>query len=333
LVIYAPGRYAQTDELVEMAKVVKEYNGIVAAHIRNEGHRLLEAQDEFYEVVRRTGVRAVHSHFKSASGPSNWGKSKEALEKLDQINREGFEVFCDVYPYVASGTSLSVTLVPDSARNLLPRLRDPEEREKIKSWNRTTWWKEDLSWVQITHCKNLPQYGGMRISEIAALRGTDHLDAAMDLILESQNSCNACYFSMSEEDVERIIAHPRAMICTDSGVASKTGVFHPRLKGSFPRALGRYARERGVVSMEEMIRKMTSLPAAVYGLKKKGLIREGMDADLCIFHRENILDRAEFAACRNPNQGLHYVVIDGKIVVENGVYNGTRAGKLLYRDL
>jgi len=330
--IYPPGSYAQLEEIVALAQVVKEYGGLIAAHIRSEGSQFLEAQEEFCEVIRRTGVRGVHSHFKSAGGSSNWGKVKPALEKVDEMNRLGYEVFLDVYPYIASHTTLSVSLVPDSGRDLLSRLRSPEERKKMKEWNRNCWWKEDLSWVQIARCKAYPEYEGKRIPEIAALRGTDHLDTAFDLILDSENACSACYFTVCEEDVKTVLAHPRAMIGTDANVAGNSKVFHPRLKGTFPRALGRYARDLGVVSMEEMIRKMTSMPAAVYGLKKKGLIREGMDADLCIFDRDRILDHAEFTACRRPNEGLHYVLINGKIVVENGVYNRVRAGKLILRD-
>lgn len=332
--IYPPSNYALEDEMVELAKVVAEYNGIAACHIRSEGSAVEEAQEEFISVVRRSGVRGVHSHMKSSGDPQNWGKVHKLLKKLEEVNDEGVEMYFDAYPYVASHTSLSVTVVPDSGRDLLRRLADPEEREKIKEWNRTTkWWKDDLSWVLVVRCAGHPEYCGLRIPEIAKLRGTDHLDAAMDIILESKNSCSACYFTMCEEDVKTVLSHPRGMICTDSSVAAGASVFHPRLKASFPRAIGHYAIEEKLIPLEQMIRKATSLPAAVYGLKKKGLIREGMDADICIFDEENFRDKARFEAPNQRCEGLNYVIVAGKVVVENSVYNGTRAGKLLLRDL
>ena len=134
---------------------------------------------------------------------------------------------------------------------------------------------------------------------------------------------------MCEEDLETVLSHPRAMICTDAPVRGNRDVYHPRLRGSFPRALGRYVRECGVVTLPEMIRKMTSMPAAVYGLQGKGLIKEGFDADICIFDAEKIMDRSDYTACHERAEGLNYVLINGTVVVENAVYNGTRAGKIL----
>ena len=153
--------------------------------------------------------------------------------------------------------------------------------------------------------------------------------AAYDVILESKNRCSAAYFNMSEEDVEYVMKHPRAMICTDSSAAGDSTGYHPRLRGSFPRVLGRYVRERKVVPLPEMIRRITSLPAHVYSLENKGLIREGYDADLCIFDPETIIDRADFGNCHLRADGLNYVIINGKTVVENAVHNGTMAGKII----
>ena len=330
--IYTPGCYAQTDELIEIAKVVGERHGIVAAHIRDEGDRLVQAAEEFLTVIRASGARGVLSHHKSIWSV-NWGKVHTTLRMLDRANTEGLDVYCDVYPYTASSTSLSATFVPAELRALgtVKVLRDPEQRAGIKAWARNRY-GEDLSWVQLNNCPAYPQYAGKRIPEIAKLHGTDGYDAIYDMIADSDNHANACYFTMCEEDLETVLAHPRAMICTDSGVTGENKVFHPRLKGSFPRVLGHYVRERGVTALPEMIRKMTSMPASVYGLKTKGLLWEGMDADICIFDSAKIRDRSEFTACNQRAEGLNYVILAGKVLVKDAVYQGGRPGHFLPRE-
>ena len=183
----------------------------------------------------------------------------------------------------------------------------------------------------MTKCAGYPEYEGKFVPEVAKIHGKDECDTIMDMILKSENACSCCYFTIAEEDVKRVMAHPRAMICTDSGVAGGRSTFHPRLKGSFPRVLGRYVREKNVVSLSEMIRKMTSLPAFVYGLKTKGLIKEGMDADICIFDAEKIIDRSDFTNCVMRAEGLEYVILDGEIVVRDAEYNGIRKGKIILK--
>ncbi len=329
--IYTPGCYANTDELIEIAKVVGEYHGIVAAHIRNEGDRLIQSVEEFLTVIRAAGTRGVISHHKS-SGKVNWGKVHTTLRMIDQANAEGLDVYCDVYPYIASNTSLAATFVPAAMheQGVVKVLRDPETRAQIKEWNQNRR-TGDLSYVQVSSCRAFPQYEGLRIPEIAKQMGVDEYEAVFTLIADSDNNANACYFTMCEEDVETVLAHPRAMVCTDSGVAGKNTVFHPRLKASFPRVLGHYVRERGVTTLPEMIRKMTSMPASVYGLSTKGLIWEGMDADLCIFDADRITDKATFTACNQRAEGLSYVILGGEIVVKDAVYQGGLPGKLLVR--
>ena len=331
--IYAPSVYAKTEELIELAKLVGEYHGIVAAHIRGEGNCLIKAVDEFITIIRESGARGVLSHHKVAGGKENWGKVNHSLRMIEKANSEGVEIYCDVYPYVATHTSLDETVIPperhsNGSEGLLKLLSQKEERQKLKEWGRNKW-GEDLSWIQISKCNAYPEYVGMRVSDIAALRGTDPYDAMYDMMADSNFNCNACYFTMCEEDVETVLAYPRAMICTDSSVAKGANTFHPRLKGSFPRVLGRYVRERKVTTLPEMIRKMTSMPASVYGLQTKGLIWEGMDADICIFDAEKIRDRSEFTDCNHRAEGLNYVILGGKVVVENAVYNGKKMGKVL----
>lgn len=330
--IYPPCNYFTEDEMVELAKVVAEYNGIAASHIRGEGKTVLDAQAEFISIVKRSGVRGIHSHLKTSGAPEYRNKVPTLLKNIEQARAEGLDIYFDVYPYIASHTTFSVTVVPDCGRNLLARLADPAERAAIKEWDeKKTWWKGDLSWVLIAKCAAHPEYEGMFVNEIARERGVDQIDAALDLILESKNACSACYFTMNESDVEAAIRHPLGMICTDSGVALGKTVFHPRLKASFPRAIAKYSRREGLPSLEEMIRKMTSLPAAVYGLPQKGRIALGMDADLCVFDAENFVDQSTFTQPDQRCTGLNYVIVAGQIAVENAVFNGTLAGKLILR--
>jgi len=330
--IYNPGMFAKTDELCEMAKVLGEYNGVLAAHIRNEGDDLIKSVDEFITAVKCSGVRGVISHHKSAFH-ENWGKVHHTLAMIDKTNEEGYDLYCDVYPYTASHTSLAAYIVPKeyhADNGVCRNLRDPKTYKIIKELDIEKR-GNDLSWILVVSCANHPEVLGKRISEIADMWNMDQHDAAYKLLLDSENSCNCCFFSMSEDDVETVMKHPRAMICTDSGVARDNTCFHPRLKATFPRVLGEYVRNRKVTSLPEMIRKMTSMPASVYGLTKKGLIREGMDADICIFDADRIIDKATYADCNNRCEGLNYVILNGKVVVKDAVYLGEMAGKMILR--
>jgi len=334
-VFYVPACYAKTDELVAVARAVGEEGGILAAHIRSEGDELIESVEEFLHIIKESGCRAVFSHHK-AQDRCNWGKVKESLALIDNAIAEGADIYLDVYPYTASGTTMLARfcpgmLHPEGTKNALDLLYNPEMCETLKKWGREKW-GDDLSWTLVSACPGYPEYQGKTVSEIAALMGeADQYEAALEIIRMTKGKARGSFFMMCEEDVEYVIRHPRAMICTDSGVAGKSGVYHPRLRASFPRALGVYARERGVVTVPEMIRKMTSLPAHVYGLETKGLVREGMDADLCIFDRERIKDRADFVNFSEKNEGLSYVIIGGEAVLCDGVYNGERRGKI-YRS-
>ena len=317
--IYIPGCYSDTEEVLALAKVVAEYDGVLASHIRNENDGVIEAVEEYLHVIRQSGCRAVFSHHKTA-GPKNHGKVHTTLAMIDQANAEGADIYLDVYPYIASHTSLSTRYFPkrfhpEGEVNVCKCLSDPQIRGKIK---------EQLNEpypIMIASCKNTKQYEGMYLEDIAKLLGKDICDTAFDLILENENSIGACYFTMSEEDVKTVISHPRAMICTDSGVAMGKTKYHPRLRASFPRALSRYPE----VPMPEMIRKMTSLPASVYKLSAKGRIAEGYDADICILDTETLCDNADYVNCSAPNSGLAYVLIDGKIAVKDNQSTGVLA--------
>ena len=332
--IYAPSCYAQTEELVEFAKVCAQHGALVAAHIRDERSKVVEATAEFIDILRRSGARGVLSHHKAAN-QDNWGKVRTTLQMVDDAIAEGVDIFLDAYPYTASHTSLATTLVPKEyhargAQGLVEVLSDPAQRQAIREADQKRF-HDDRNWILVVKCAAYPEYIGLRLPEIAEKRGTDVYDAAFDIIRDSENVCSACFFTMCEDDVEYVLKHPRVMIGTDAAVAGNAAAYHPRLRGTFPRVLGRYVRERNVTALEEMIRKMPSLPATVYGLHGKGRIAEGYDADLCIFDADKIIDRAEYAACHNRAEGLNYVLMNGEIVVENAVYNGKRRGKVLLR--
>lgn len=331
--IYTPSCYAQTDELIELAKAAGECNALVAAHIRNERNTVAQATEEFHAILRASGARGIHSHHKAAQ-KENWGKVSHTLRMLDQANESGLDVYCDVYPYCASNTSLAARFIPkelhtNGAQGIVRLLDDADNRRSIRQFCIERY-GEDLSFTLIPSCNLFPDHPGLRIPELAEIHGKDPFDTLFDII-QSDPTCSAAYFTMCEEDVERVLAHPRAMICTDSSVAGNKSSYHPRLRASFPRVLGRYVRERKVTSLPEMIRKMTSMPAAVYGLTGKGLLVEGMDADICIFDPDTIIDRADFIDPTRKAEGLNYVLVGGQIVVEDAVYNGKRMGKVLLR--
>lgn len=332
---YVPGAYAKLDEVIELAKVVAEQGGIITAHLRNEGDRLIEAAEEYLTVIKASGCRAVFSHHK-AMWSNNHGKVRKTLEMIDKANDEGADIYLDVYPYCASATQLRARFVPgflhpEGTTDILPLLYDKSFCDKVKEWGHKTW-GDDLSFALVTDYPANPEYEGMTVSEIAERIGeADQYEAVLSMLRESKGAGYGCYFCVSEADLCHVIGHPRAMICTDSAVKSTNNRYHPRLVGSFPRAIAKYVREDPIVSLPEMIRKMTSLPASVYGLESKGRIEIGMDADLCIFDAERITDRADYVRCSLANEGLSYVIVNGKIVLSDGQYNGTRAAKVLTR--
>jgi len=328
---YTPGAYAPLEELIALAKIVGEKKGLLSAHIRNESGLVVEAVEEYLAIIRASGARAVLSHHKSSTKAGH-GKVKKTLAMLEQANREGCDIYCDVYPYIASHTTLAPTMLPKAYVNgrVCEHMKDPALRKYFREYGLDRRGDDDLSWVQLAVCTAFPQYSGLRLNEAAKLHGKDVWQTLFD-ILEKQPGCSACYFTMREEDVETVMAWNRAMICTDSGVAGSRSFYHPRLRGSFPRVLGRYVRERQVTSLPEMIRKMTSLPAHVYGLEGKGWLREGFDADICVFDPATILDHADYMQPTLGAEGLRWVIAGGQSAAENAVATGVTAGKVLLR--
>ena len=329
--VYTPSCYAEKDELIELCKVVAEYNGIAAAHLRNEADTVIEAVEEFLDVLKTAKVRGVVSHHK-AMFKQNHGKINTTLAMIQKAIDEGVDVVCDVYPYIASGTTVESRFIPDQYRQGADKLRaflsDPQIVAQIKEQNLKKW-GADLSWVLISECPSHKEFLGKNMNEIAELLGVDSFDAVYQLLREDAGAVSAVFFAMSEEDVEKVMRFERTMICTDSRAHGQKIQHHPRLRGSFPRALGVYVRERKVLSLEEMIRRMTSLPAEFFGLTAKGLVREGMDADLCVFDPETIIDGCDFMDCHKHAEGLNYVLVAGQVVAKDAYHTGARPGKVI----
>lgn len=329
--VYTPSCYAEKEELIELCKVVAEYNGIAAAHLRNEADTVIEAVAEFLEVLKASKVRGVISHHK-AMFKQNHGKINTTLDMIQKAIDEGVEVYCDVYPYIASGTTLESRFIPDQYRQGPDKLRaflsDPQIVAQIKEQNLAKW-GADLSWVLVNVCPSHPEFLGKTMNEVAEILGMDTFDAVYELLRQDAGAVSCTFFAMSEKDVEKVMRFPRTMICTDSRAPGQKSQHHPRLRGSFPRALGVYVRERKVLSLEEMIHRMTDMPATYFGVKNKGRVEVGYDADLCIFDAERIIDKCDFTDCLAHAEGLNYVLVNGQIVAKDAYHTGARPGKVI----
>lgn len=334
--IYAPGSYCDTQEMIELCRVAAGYGGDMTIHMRNEGDQLVEAVEETLCVVRETGIRCIISHHKASGGKANWNKTAQTLPLIERINAEGYTVFLDQYPYTASATGLNSEIPGEfqalEKSELLRVLREPEGRLRL----REAMLKGRMPAVcfertMIGSSGAYPQYSGLMLSEAAKLHGTDEVDTLLDVLLADDLATAGIYTGMSEEDVERVLAYPRTMIGTDGLWYPGCLGAHPRAFATFPRVLGHYVRERKILSLEEAIRRMTGMPAAVYGLRGKGLIREGMDADLCLLDPNIILDAADFRHYDARCPGLKHVFIAGEPVVTDSVHDGRLLGKKMLR--
>ncbi|MEM0084680.1 MAG: D-aminoacylase [Candidatus Methanomethylicia archaeon] len=344
--IYTPGSYAETEEIIELAKVAAKYGGLYSSHIRSEADHLIEAVKEAIRIGREAGIRVEISHLKSA-GVRNWGKINEAIKLIEEAREEGIDVTADFYPYTAGSTSLTACIPPwahvGGIEEMIKRLKDPEQRAKIKLDIETKlegW--ENLAnlagWdrIIVASCEKNKQYEGLSISEIAKMNNKDPYDQAFDLIIEEEGRVQIILHMMREEDMIQALKSPYTMVGTDgSSIAPYEplgrGKPHPRSYGTFPRIIGRYARDMKLISIEEAIKKMTSTPANKLGLKDRGLIRKGFYADIVIFDKKTIIDTATF---ENPHQypkGIKYVIVNGEIVIKDGEHTGKLPGKVLER--
>jgi len=344
---YVPARFAKTDELIELAKVAHQYGGIYATHQRSEANTIDASLDEVFEIAQKAQIPVEIWHLKTAY-KKNWGAMQRVLSRIKQARDRGLDITADIYPYIAGSTSLSACLPPwaqeGGVDKMLARLRDPQTRQRLKkeiSEDQTEWENIYLgsggpSGVLIGSVVNreLDSLQGKRISEIAAEQKKDPLDTLFDFILADHGQTGAIYFMMSEADMRAAMQSPFVSFCTDSGSRATDGPLagsksHPRGWGSYPRILGRYVRDEKLLSLESAIHKMTGAPAARVGLRDRGLLKEGMFADITIFDPTKVIDKATF---ESPNQypvGIEYVLVNGKISVDKGQRTAALAGQVL----
>lgn len=339
---YSPGCFADTEELIELCKVVKKYDGIYATHIRSESFTLIDSIKEAIEIARQSGVRTVISHLK-AQGRHFWGMSADILKLIEDAQSEGLEVYCDQYPYTYSCTVLHWVLPMEYTEGgfavMCQRLKDPAERQKIKdmydnkfgSWDNLM---ENITpeGIHILKADRTPNAVGKALQEYAELINNDPYETMFDVIIENDADVIAAFDCISEEDICRIMQKDYCMAGTDGIDVKPEEKSHPRLTGTFPRILGKYVREDKVLSLEKAVKKMTSLPAYVMKLKNKGQIKEGFDADLCIFDEMTIRDQGTLDNFNIKPSGIDYVIVNGKIAVENGEYKGTASGRWISSD-
>jgi len=340
--IYIPGTYAKTDEIVELARVVARYGGIYASHIRNEGNGVLEAVREAIAIGERAGIPVQISHFK-VSSKKLWGESRRTVQLVYEARARGLPVTVDQYVYPASSTGLETLLpswVHDGGRaKAVERLRDPKLRERIKREMIRTIRDQgfkDYAYAYVAQYRPDPSFNGKNIAEITRLvrrkaSVEEQAEQIIEMFLASESRVQMVYHKMNERDVEHILRQPFTMIASDAGVLEPgQGVPHPRGYGNNARVLGRYVREKALLSWEEAIRKMTSLPAQVFGFWDRGVIRPGLAADVVLFDPERIADRATF---ENPHQyaeGIRHVLVNGVLVIQDGQHTGARPGRILY---
>ncbi len=346
--IYAPGSYASTEELIALAQVAGRHGGIYASHIRNESDGILEALDEAFRIGREAGLPVEIWHLKTA-GKDNWGRMGQVLERIEQARAAGLDVTADQYPYIASSTSLSACIPPKyqdgGTEAFLARLRDPGQRAAMRRDILNLRGKDfDNPWLGVPGPEGilitsvveprLKKYEGKTMAEIASLEKKDPLEAMLDLVLAGRDQVGAVYFEMNEDDVRLAMRRPWVAVNNDSPAASPEGSLaehktHPRAYGTFPRILGRYVREERLLPLEEAIRKFTSLPAQRMKLEERGLLRSGYFADITIFDPATVRDVATFEDPHRTSVGIEYVFVNGVLSLEKGKLTGQLGGRPL----
>jgi N-acyl-D-amino-acid deacylase len=341
--IYPPGSYSLTEELIELTRVVGDRDGFYFSHIRGEAETLLEAVAEAIQIGRETGAPVQISHFKAA-GRQNWDKSALALELIDSAVDEGLNISMDMYPYTAGSTTLVSMLPPwvqeGGEEATLDRLSDKAMRENIEQEMKTAGFAKSVEWdkVLITNSPNRPDYQGRFVSVLADETDKRPHDWVFDALVETELQISMAVFGMSEQNRKNEMKHPAMTFGTDGlglavgGELMKQSQPHPRSYGTFPRVLGRYVRDLGELSLEEAIHKMTGLAAKRLRLKDRGLVKSGMIADLVVFDPATVIDKATY---ENPHQypeGIFDVIVNGEIVVRDKVHTGVRPGQILTRN-
>ena len=345
--IYAPGFYAQTDELIALVKAAAPYGGMYISHMRSEGARLLEGVDELMRIARESGVRAEIFHLKAA-GQSNWPKMDRVLAKIDSARAAGLAITADIYPYPAGATGLDAAMPPWVQAGgyvaWAKRLQDPAIRARVKQemdtptdkWENFYLAPGSPERIILVGFKadSLKKYTGKTLAEVAKMRGTSPEETAMDLVIRDGTRVSTIYFLMSEENIKKELARAWVSVDSDEGSYAPEGVFlqfnpHPRAYGSFARILGKYSREEKVISLEEAIRRLTLLPATNLRIQRRGKLAPGYYADVVVFDAAKIIDHATFEKPHQYSTGVVHVFVNGVQVLADGEHTGAKPGRVV----
>jgi N-acyl-D-amino-acid deacylase len=335
--IYSPGTYAKIEELIELCKVAAKYQGKYISHVRDEGRGLVESIDELIRISREAGLPAEIYHFK-AVGTKNWDRIDGAIRAVEQARQRGQKITANMYLYTASSTGLSVQ-IPSWAHSggnteLFKRLQDRETRTRIAREMRARGAMARTLLVGF-RSRALRPLIGKTLEEVARDRGTDEVETLMDLVLEDRSRVSAVFFQMTEDNVRKILRQPWVSLGSDGASMASEGVFleestHPRAYGNFARLLGKYVREEKVIPLEEAIRRLSGLPATNLGLDRRGVLKDGMFADVVVFDPTTIADRATYEQPHQYAVGMKHVFVNGVQVLADGEHTGAKPGRALW---
>ena len=345
--IYAPAFYAKTDELIELAKVAARYNGMYISHIRSEGTQLLQAVDELISIAKAADISAEIYHLKAA-GKSNWDKLDRVFEKIESARAAGLKITANMYTYTAGATGLDAAMPPwvqeGGYQAWAERLQNPQIRQRIKQemltstdeWENMYLAAGGADGILLIGFKNdaLKPLTGKRLAEVAKMRKKSPEETAMDLVIEDGSRVTCIYFIMSEENVKKKITKPWISLGSDAGSMANEGVFlksstHPRAYGNVVRLLGRYVREEKIISLQEAVRRMTSLPAKNMHMAQRGLLKAGYFADVVVFDPHTIQDHATYEQPHQYATGMLHVFVNGVQVLKDGEHTGAMPGRVV----
>ncbi len=340
--IYVPDIYASTEEIIALARVAARYGGSYITHQRNEDDTIDQSLDEVFRIAREAKIPAEIYHLKTA-GKENWGEMPAVLKRIEAARAEGLDVTADQYPWTASSNNLDASLPvwvrEGGAEKLVARLSDPATRARAREdflKEHAGMWPEHAGEILITSVLNpeLKKYEGQTIADIAKAEARDPADVIMDIVIADKGNTGRVTFGMSEDDVRAALVHPLVSFCTDSGAMAEDGILsqeksHPRAWASAPRILGKYVRDEKLLSLEQAVWRMTSLPASRMRLADRGIVRPGMAADLVAFDPDRVRERSTYTDPTHYSEGIPYVAVNGQLVVDDGRITKARPGRIL----
>jgi N-acyl-D-amino-acid deacylase len=345
--IYAPGTYAQTDELVTLSRAAAEFDGMYISHLRSEANQLLPALDELIHIARSAGIRAEVYHLKAA-GRANWGKLEAAIKRIESARAEGLQITADMYNYTAGATGLDASMPPWVQEGgydaWAKRLQDPKIRTRVEremmtpsdKWESLYLAAGSADKVLLSGFKNdkLKPLTGKTLADVARMRRKSPEQTAMDLVVEDGSRVETVYFLMSEENVKRQIGLPWVSFNSDAASLTPEGVFlksnpHPRAYGNFARLLGKYVRDEKIVPLEEAIRRLTSFPAENLRVRERGSLKPGFFADIAVFDPSTIQDHATYEKPHQYATGMVHVFVNGEQVLRDGDHTGAKPGRVV----